>query len=76
MQVYAVPPGPSQDPSYDIPVPSSNEAQQRMLISGYNTVPTPRKPEWIYDVPVSPEKPGSYGTMPSKALGKLPFALF
>ncbi|XP_056157551.1 cas scaffolding protein family member 4 [Lampris incognitus] len=71
--VYAVPPPLSQDPSYDIPVPSATETQQRM-VSGFNTLPNPRKPEWIYDVPVSPEKanlaPGSYGTMPSKAVGR------
>uniref|UniRef100_A0A667ZX53 Cas scaffold protein family member 4 n=1 Tax=Myripristis murdjan TaxID=586833 RepID=A0A667ZX53_9TELE len=51
-QVYAVPPALSQDPSYDIPVPS-----------------------WIYDVPMAPEKsgptPGSYDTMPSKAVSGL-----
>ncbi|KAM3877994.1 cas scaffolding protein family member 4 [Diretmus argenteus] len=71
--VYAVPPTLSQDPSYDIPVPSTTEAQQRM-VSGYNTLPNPRKPEWIYDVPMSPEKPGpdpgSYDTMPSKAVSR------
>ncbi|XP_071762665.2 cas scaffolding protein family member 4 [Centroberyx gerrardi] len=71
--VYAVPPTLSQDPSYDIPVPSATEAQQKM-VSGYNTLPNPRKPEWIYDVPVSPEKPGpatgSYDTMPSKAVAR------
>ncbi|KAM4612752.1 cas scaffolding protein family member 4 [Polymixia lowei] len=71
--VYAVPPTMSQDPSYDIPVPSATEAQQRM-VNGYNTLPNPRKPEWIYDVPMSPEKtgpaPGFYDTLPSKALNR------
>lgn len=70
--VYAVPPPVSQDPSYDIPVPSSADAQQR-LANGYNTLPNPRKSDWIYAVPVSPEKPGlepgSYSTMPAKAMG-------
>ncbi|KAJ8385326.1 hypothetical protein AAFF_G00190420 [Aldrovandia affinis] len=69
--VYAVPPSLSQDPSYDIPVPSTAEAQQR-LGCGYSTLPNPRKSEWIYDVPVSPEKPGweqaNYGTLPSKSV--------
>ncbi|KAG7478082.1 hypothetical protein MATL_G00076670 [Megalops atlanticus] len=69
--VYAVPPSLSQDPSYDIPVPSSAEAQQRLGV-GYSTLPIPRKSEWIYDVPVSPEKPGqeqtNYGTLPTKAV--------
>lgn len=71
--VYAVPPPLSQDPSYDIPVPSATETQQR-IVNGYSTLPNPRKPEWIYDVPISPEKPvcaqGSYGTMPSKAISR------
>ncbi|KAI1890995.1 hypothetical protein AGOR_G00159310 [Albula goreensis] len=69
--VYVVPLPLSQDPSYDVPVPSSAEAQQRPGC-GYNTLPNPRKSEWIYDVPVSPEKPGgeqaSRGTLPSKAV--------
>ncbi|XP_023154618.2 cas scaffolding protein family member 4 [Amphiprion ocellaris] len=68
--VYAIPPPLSQDPNYDIPVPSTTESQQKM-IGGYSTLPNPRKPEWIYDVPVGPEKlsptQGSYDTMPSKA---------
>lgn len=69
--VYAVPPPVSHEPNYDIPVPSTTETQQR-LASGYNTLPNPRKSDWIYDVPVSPEKPGQeqgyYGTMPRKAM--------
>lgn len=69
--VYAVPPPLPQDPNYDIPVPSVTEAQQKM-ISGYSTLPNPHKPEWIYDVPVGPEKQsppqGSYDTLPSKAI--------
>ncbi|XP_035242628.1 cas scaffolding protein family member 4 isoform X1 [Anguilla anguilla] len=67
--VHAIPPALSQDPSYDIPMASTAEAQQR-LACGYNTLPNPRKSDWIYDVPVSPEKPGqeqaSYGTLPSQ----------
>lgn len=70
-QVYAVPPALHQDPNYDIPVPSATEPQQRAP-SGFNTQLSPRKPEWIYDVPVGPEKQsppqGSYSTMPSKAV--------
>lgn len=69
--VYAVPPPLPQDPNYDIPVPSTLEAQQKVT-GGYSTLPHPRKPEWIYDVPVGPEKQspskGSYDTMPSKAI--------
>ncbi|XP_032370769.1 cas scaffolding protein family member 4 [Etheostoma spectabile] len=53
--VYAVPPPLHQDPNYDIPVPSAPEVQQKMM-GGYCTLPSPHKPEWIYDVPVVPEK--------------------
>lgn len=66
-----VPPRLTQDPNYDIPVPSAAEAQQKAT-SGYRTLPNPHKPEWIYDVPGGPEKQspphGSYDTMPSKAV--------
>ncbi|XP_041112740.1 cas scaffolding protein family member 4-like [Polyodon spathula] len=70
--VYAVPPVVCTDSSYDIPVSSMVEAQKR-LNGGYSTLPNPRKSEWIYDIPVSPEKQswkglgqGSYETMPAK----------
>lgn len=53
--MYPGPPPPSQDPNYDIPIPSATESRIKM-IDGYNTLPSPRKPEWIYDVPVGPEK--------------------
>lgn len=66
--MYAVPPPLPQDSSYDIPVPSATEAQQKMT-AGCSTIPGSCKPEWIYDVPVGPEKQsspqGSYD--PSKA---------
>ncbi|NWW90619.1 CASS4 protein, partial [Rhynochetos jubatus] len=47
---------------YDVPpkretdVPE-NESQKKFW-GHYNTLPNPRKSEWIYDVPVSPEKTG------------------
>ncbi|KAK1157715.1 cas scaffolding protein family member 4-like isoform X2 [Acipenser oxyrinchus oxyrinchus] len=70
--VYAAPPVVCTDSSYDIPVSSMEEAQKR-LNGGYSTLPNPRKSEWIYDIPVSPEKQswkglgqGSYETMPAK----------
>nr|XP_019941945.1 PREDICTED: cas scaffolding protein family member 4 [Paralichthys olivaceus] len=69
--VYAVPPPLPQEPNYDIPVPSATEEQQKMF-GGHNTLPNVRKPEWIYDVPVGPEKPsqpqGSQDTMPCKGV--------
>ncbi|KAK6479481.1 cas scaffolding protein family member 4-like isoform X1, partial [Huso huso] len=71
-KVYAAPPVVCTDSSYDIPVSSMEEAQKR-LNGGYSTLPNPRKSEWIYDIPVSPEKQswkglgqGSYETMPAK----------
>lgn len=69
--MYAVPPALSQDPNYDIPVPSATDGQQ-IMTAGYSTLPTPRKQEWIYDVPVSPDKQSppqvSYDTLPSRAV--------
>ncbi|XP_076027532.1 cas scaffolding protein family member 4 isoform X2 [Genypterus blacodes] len=65
--VYVVPPALPQDPNYDIPVPSATE----VLSSGYSTMPNPRKQEWIYDVPVSPDKQSppqvSFDPLPPKA---------
>ncbi|KAM6298502.1 cas scaffolding protein family member 4 [Aegotheles albertisi] len=45
---------------YDVPPKretdvSENESQNKFW-SHYNTLPNPRKSEWIYDIPVSPEK--------------------
>ncbi|KAK5933308.1 hypothetical protein CgunFtcFv8_013801 [Champsocephalus gunnari] len=72
--VYAVPPSLPQDPNYDIPVPSTTEAQHIMM-GGYSTLPIPCKPEWIYDVPVGPERLSppqiSNDAMPSKAMCRL-----
>ncbi|KAF7643286.1 hypothetical protein LDENG_00242200 [Lucifuga dentata] len=71
--VYAVPPALSQDPNYDIPVPSATELQHKPT-DGYSTLPTPCKPEWIYDVPVSPDKQsppqGSHDTVTSTAVSR------
>lgn len=69
--MYAVPPPLTQDPNYDVPVPSAAEFHQK-VIGGYSTLPSPRKPEWIYDVPaVSPPSPhqNSYDTLPFRATG-------
>ncbi|XP_036415772.1 cas scaffolding protein family member 4 [Colossoma macropomum] len=69
--VYIVPPSIPQEPNYDIPVPSNSEAHQRVAC-GYSTMPNPRKSEWIYDVPVAPEKSrgeaANSGTIPSKCM--------
>ncbi|NXJ63125.1 CASS4 protein, partial [Rostratula benghalensis] len=47
---------------YDVPPKretdvSENECQKKFW-GHYNTLPNPRKSEWIYDIPVSPEKTG------------------
>ncbi|NWU95791.1 CASS4 protein, partial [Upupa epops] len=47
---------------YDVPPKretdvSENEPQKKCL-GRYNTLPNPQKSEWIYDIPVSPEKTG------------------
>uniref|UniRef100_W5KAH3 Cas scaffold protein family member 4 n=1 Tax=Astyanax mexicanus TaxID=7994 RepID=W5KAH3_ASTMX len=69
-QVYAVPPSIAQESNYDIPVPSNSSEVHQRLACGYSTMPNPRKSEWIYDVPVTPEKScakaGIYNTMSPK----------
>uniref|UniRef100_A0A3P8RCA3 SH3 domain-containing protein n=1 Tax=Astatotilapia calliptera TaxID=8154 RepID=A0A3P8RCA3_ASTCA len=72
-QVYPVPPPPSQEPNYDIPIPSATESRNK-TIDGYNTLPSSRKPELIYDVPVGPEKQspsrGISDTLSSKSISR------
>uniref|UniRef100_A0A663EMK6 Cas scaffolding protein family member 4 n=1 Tax=Aquila chrysaetos chrysaetos TaxID=223781 RepID=A0A663EMK6_AQUCH len=53
---------PQSLPLYDVPPKresdvSENESQKKCW-GHYNTLPNPRKSEWIYDIPVSPEKTG------------------
>lgn len=61
----------SQDPSYEIPIPSISEDIQKPPC-GFITMPKLSKSEWIYDVPLFPQKqgcePGYYGTMPPKTI--------
>ncbi|XP_016094942.1 cas scaffolding protein family member 4-like [Sinocyclocheilus grahami] len=70
-KVATIHPLASQDPNYDIPVPFINDDIQKPLCC-YSTMPKPCKSEWIYDVPVVPQKQGSetcyYGTMPPKTM--------
>uniref|UniRef100_A0A3B4FGK5 Cas scaffold protein family member 4 n=1 Tax=Pundamilia nyererei TaxID=303518 RepID=A0A3B4FGK5_9CICH len=78
-QVYPVPPPPSQEPNYDIPIPSVTESRNKM-IDGYNTLPSSRKPELIYDVPVGPEKQSPsrpmYDTLPAHRKESPPILLY
>ncbi|NXF92278.1 CASS4 protein, partial [Eubucco bourcierii] len=84
-QLYKIPPSPEQvraatkkeSPSgnlYDVPPKretdaSENESQKKRW-GHYNTLPNPRKSEWIYDIPVSPEKTGLKQTPSGHALEK------
>ncbi|NWZ19843.1 CASS4 protein, partial [Asarcornis scutulata] len=47
---------------YDVPpkreTDASGKGSQKKCWGHYNTLPNPRKSEWIYDIPVSPEKMG------------------
>ncbi|XP_066528741.1 cas scaffolding protein family member 4 [Hoplias malabaricus] len=65
--IYVMPASMSQEPNYDVPVPSTSDVHRRVAC-GYSTLPSLRKPEWIYDVPVAPEKSSNeaciYGTPP------------
>ncbi|KAM6053384.1 cas scaffolding protein family member 4 isoform 2-T2 [Theristicus caerulescens] len=58
---------------YDVPPKreadvSENESQKKFW-GHYNTLPNPRKSEWIYDIPVSPEKTGLKQNPPGHSLG-------
>ncbi|XP_010291473.1 PREDICTED: cas scaffolding protein family member 4, partial [Phaethon lepturus] len=57
---------------YDVPPKretdvSENESQKKSW-GRYNTLPNPRKSEWIYDIPVSPEKTGLKQNPPGHSL--------
>ncbi|XP_068006084.1 cas scaffolding protein family member 4 isoform X1 [Melanerpes formicivorus] len=84
-QLYKIPPSPEKaravtkkdSPSgnlYDIPPKRETEASenesQRKRWGHYNTLPNPRKSEWIYDIPVSPEKMGLKQTPSGHSLEK------
>ncbi|NXD13783.1 CASS4 protein, partial [Nothocercus nigrocapillus] len=72
-QVYDVPSSPEKAGNtiqkdspgsnlYDVPPKRepdvSENGSQKKCWGHYNTLPNPRKSEWIYDIPVSPEKKG------------------
>ncbi|KAG1949710.1 cas scaffolding protein family member 4 isoform a [Pimephales promelas] len=71
IKVATIHPLVSQDPNYDIPIPSISEDIQKPPC-GFITMPESSKSEWIYDVPLFPQKqgcePGYYGTMPPKTI--------
>ncbi|KYO42060.1 cas scaffolding protein family member 4 [Alligator mississippiensis] len=61
--MYDVPP----TREHDIPIQNTS---QRKYVGYCNTLPNPRKSEWIYDIPVSPEKPGLKQHPPNHSLEK------
>ncbi|NWV48783.1 CASS4 protein, partial [Daphoenositta chrysoptera] len=83
MQLYNIPANPekagagSQDSPagnlYDVPpkreLDSENKSQKRCW-AHYNTLPNPRKSEWIYDVPASPENSGFKAKPPGQSVEK------
>ncbi|XP_051531205.1 cas scaffolding protein family member 4-like isoform X2 [Myxocyprinus asiaticus] len=71
MNVHTIPPLMSQNPTYDIPVPSISEYIQKPPC-GYSTMSKPCQSDWIYNVPVFPQKQGAkpchFVTKPSKLM--------
>ncbi|NXA03368.1 CASS4 protein, partial [Sapayoa aenigma] len=57
---------------YDVPpkreMDNSENKSPKKCWGHYNTLPNPRKSEWIYDIPVSPEKSGSKQNPPGHSL--------
>ncbi|XP_025957707.2 cas scaffolding protein family member 4 isoform X2 [Dromaius novaehollandiae] len=57
---------------YDVPPKRepdvSENGSQKKYWGHYNTLPNPRKSEWIYDIPVSPEKKGLKQSPPGHSL--------
>ncbi|KAM9067857.1 cas scaffolding protein family member 4 isoform 3-T3 [Sarcophilus harrisii] len=61
---------------YDVPPPTARVVSMPCFVSPstksvkkgcYNTLPSPQKPEWIYDTPVSPEKTDLRKASPSNS---------
>ncbi|NWV05412.1 CASS4 protein, partial [Ptilonorhynchus violaceus] len=59
---------------YDVPpkreLDDSENKSQKKCWGHYNTLPNPRKSEWIYDIPVSPENSGFKPNPPGQSLEK------
>ncbi|NXE96040.1 CASS4 protein, partial [Menura novaehollandiae] len=59
---------------YDVPpkreLDDSENKSQKKRWARYNTLPNPRKSEWIYDIPVSPENSGFKPNPPGHSLEK------
>ncbi|NXY53041.1 CASS4 protein, partial [Callaeas wilsoni] len=59
---------------YDVPpkreLDDSETKSQKKCWGHYNTLPNPRKSEWIYDIPVSPENSGFKPNPPGQSVEK------
>ncbi|NXB32451.1 CASS4 protein, partial [Eulacestoma nigropectus] len=59
---------------YDVPpkreLDDSENKSQKKCWGHYNTLPNPRKSEWIYDIPVSPENCGFKANPPGQSVEK------
>ncbi|NXF21913.1 CASS4 protein, partial [Rhodinocichla rosea] len=59
---------------YDVPpkreLDDSENKPQKKFWGHYNTLPNPRKSEWIYDIPVSPENSGFKPNPPGQSVEK------
>ncbi|NXA95741.1 CASS4 protein, partial [Melanocharis versteri] len=59
---------------YDVPpkreLDDSENKSQKKCWGHYNTLPNPRKSEWIYDIPVSPENSGFKPSPPGQPVEK------
>ncbi|NWW35267.1 CASS4 protein, partial [Panurus biarmicus] len=59
---------------YDVPpkreLDDSDSKSQKKCWGHYNTFPNPRKSEWIYDIPVSPENSGFKANPPGQSVEK------
>ncbi|KAM4762624.1 cas scaffolding protein family member 4 isoform 3-T3 [Cyanocitta cristata] len=59
---------------YDVPpkreLNDSENKSQKKCRGHYNTLPNPRKSEWIYDIPVSPENSGFKANPPGQSVEK------
>ncbi|NXQ21091.1 CASS4 protein, partial [Peucedramus taeniatus] len=59
---------------YDVPpkreLNDSENKSQKKCWGQYNTLPNPRKSEWIYDIPVSPENSGFKPNPPGQSVEK------
>uniref|UniRef100_A0A8C9NRX1 Cas scaffold protein family member 4 n=1 Tax=Serinus canaria TaxID=9135 RepID=A0A8C9NRX1_SERCA len=57
-------------PSLQLPPGAPQSTSAKKCWGHFNTLPNPRKSEWIYDIPVSPENPGFKPNPPGQSVEK------